>query len=101
MVPISEVTHSACTDPGRSNSCTHTHTRRERPPETVARAAVVAPPSRLHPPARRGVEREYRQRLLRRNAVPSVDVAVRRRPGLSASSDAAGAAVQGVAGVAP
>lgn len=74
-----EVSHPACTDPGRSNSCTHTHTRRKLLPETVARAAVVAPTSCVYSPARGGVEREHRQRIFRRDAVPSVHVSQRRR----------------------
>ena len=97
-----EVNHSACTDPGRSPGCTHTHTRRARLPETVARAAVVAPPGDLHPPARGSMEREHRQRIFRRNAVPSVDVPQRwwsaRRPRRLGFAE--GAALSGLASLA-
>jgi hypothetical protein len=54
----------------------------------------------VHPLPRGCVEREHRQRLFRRDAVSSVDVAFGGRPVVAASGVAAGAAVPGVPGLA-
>lgn len=72
----------------------------ERPSERVARAAVVASSSCLHSRARRRVEREHGQRLLRRDAVLAVDVAVCRRSRVSAYVVSARAVVSRLAGLA-
>ena len=68
----------------------------------LACASLVAPTSCVHPPARGCVEREHGQRLLRRDAVPRVDVSKCRRPcgWACGSGHAEGAAVSGVVGVA-
>ena len=68
----------------------------------LACAALVAHTGSLHSLARGRVEREHRQRLLRRNAVPRLDVSQRARAcGRPCGSRyAAGAAVSGLVGVA-
>jgi hypothetical protein len=92
----------ACRSHRRGGSRAHTRQRVVRPSETVARASLVAPASPLHPPARGCVGCEHRERLLRRDAVPRVDVPqCWWSSGWSCGSGfAAGAAVPGVASVA-
>jgi hypothetical protein len=68
---------------------------------SIGPAWLVASPGRVHPSARRLVDRCYGERLLRRIPVLAFDVAQRRRLGLSASGIARGADVSGLARVAP
>ena len=60
---------------------------------------MVAAASGVRPRARGRLEREYRQRIFWRSPVPHLDVAVGRRPLVSASRVAEGAVVPGVARV--
>jgi hypothetical protein len=103
--------------PGGSHPCVHPHRRNGdladpahpsccRPcgadAEALACEAMVSAAGVVHSSLRGRVGREHRERLLRRHAVPCLDVSEcwrqTRRPG--GSGFAAGAAVQGVAGVA-
>lgn len=84
---------------------THPLHHRTRTSPELARTALVADPGALHPLTRGGVERRDRQRLRGRDAVPPLDVGQCRRTHarlpLGVGGDAAGAALPGVAGVAP
>lgn len=98
-----------CIRPHRRNGdLTHPAHRpcdRSSRPHAVALACLplVASPGDLRAPTRRGVEREHRQRVLRRHAVPALDVQERRRPirRPGGPGHTQGAAVPGMVGLAP